>query len=115
MSDDPVILTCGCAASSLRTLTDGSAVSACFLHDCIEVDKNPPDLTGRMASCMYDGSCRNRRGGPNAYMGRRTRPDHGAFDAKGHSVAPSSRQLPLFRNVRDQSMDCYYCGCDGWN
>lgn len=44
-----------------------------------------------------------------------TAPDYGAYDASGHSVAPSSTDLPFFSHRPDSAHDAYYCGCYGWD
>ena len=78
-------LTCGCTANAVRIMPDDLRVPCCAIHDCMEIDTNPPDLTGRMAEC----DC-----------GRRRR---------------SNDKLPFFQYRKNEPVDRYYCGCQGWN
>ena len=83
--DNKPRLTCGCTANAERIMPDNSRVPCCAIHDCIEVDENPPDLAGRMAKC----SCRK--------------------------MVPSDPALPFFQHRKDEATDMYYCGCRGWD
>ncbi len=49
------VMACGCSAQGQRVLADKTTVPVCITHDCTEVSKNPPDLTGRRAKCCNTG------------------------------------------------------------
>ena len=109
------MMKCGHAANSTMGAQNIPACVICFgTHPGAVEVAEAPKLDGRMASCSYRGSCREQRG-RNAYNGRKEKPDYGDFDAAGHSVAPSSTELPFFEHRPDQAMDAYYCGCFGWD
>ena len=55
------MMACGHAAQGHRHMEDGSRVPSCITCSCIEVEKNPPDLSHRRARCAYweHGGCRS--------------------------------------------------------
>lgn len=112
------MMACGCAAQgyssgSLQAPHD-PPVHVCVIHDCVDVAE-APDLTGRIARCLYKhGICRNQRS-RDSYRTGVTKPDYGQFDDNGRSFAPSSLNLPFFKHQPDKPEDEYYCGCMGWD
>lgn len=73
---------CGHTAQGIDQ--DGNPI--CVICGCSKVDKNKPDLTGRLAYCT---EC-------------------------GHRVM-SDWNLAFFQYNEDLDHDNYYCGCYGWD
>lgn len=112
MNSKPM-MKCGHAANTTTKVNDVTVPCCviCFPHrpDAIEIQEMLPDLTGRMASCYYRGSCKERHA-------RYRDTIYGNFDEKtGHAFAPSSTDLPFFKHRPDQQYDYYFCGCFGWD
>lgn len=81
------LMKCGHAGNARQK--DGSLVCAICIGikpGADVIDANP-DLTGRMAECVYGH----------------------------HRVVPSSLDLPFFAHHPDRERDEYYCGCYGWD
>ena len=85
------MMQCGHAANA--TYQDNGEVKPCCAI-CIGLEPgakvvatNPPDLTGRFATCAYGD----------------------------HKRVPSSSGLAFFKHQPDQKTDRYYCGCRGWD
>lgn len=119
MSNVPM-MKCGHAANATHKGKDGVDSPCCVIcfttpgDASMQVNDAPPSLAGRMARCSEGGACRGR---PSRARGTysMTAPDYGTYDASGHSVAPSSPNLPFFEHKPNDPMDRYYCGCYGWD
>jgi hypothetical protein len=83
-------------------------IPACVVHDCIEVAKDIPDLTHRMAQCNYTGSGGWRNYGPIHGGGKCSR-------EKCECLVASSFDLPFFVYSPDKKHDHFFCGCAGWD
>ena len=84
------LMACGHAANGY-VKRDGVDVDVCVICYGIGGDDaitpvEPPDLTGRTASCSSCGA-----------------------------TAPSSTSLPFFRHYPERETDSYYSGCRGWD
>jgi hypothetical protein len=107
------MMKCGHAANA-TTIINGISIPCCVICAAIapgayEVQDSVPDLQGRMASCSYKGSCRERHG-------RYRDTIYGTFDeTTGHAFAPSSTDLPFFEHSPKEQFDLYFCGCLGWD
>lgn len=80
---------CGCRATSVDILNGNKPV--CVIHFGIHPGATipmatEPDLTGRAAKCALCGKAK-----------------------------PSNKMLPFFESRPDQTHDCYYCGCRGFD
>ena len=79
------IMKCGCVAQSVR---GGTEIPVCVIHDCDEIMKITPDLSGRLARCSYS--------------------------PKGHADVASSFDLPFFEyhgpGSPEATRKCK-CGC----
>ena len=110
---DPVMMKCGCASSSVRTMTNGvkhDPMPSCMVHDCLEVAERPPDLSARKARCAYHGSTLT----PRRY--RNNECNYGGCKAgKCTCEQPSSAKLPFFEHKPSENFDKFYCGCHGWD
>lgn len=83
---DHYLMKCGHVALG-RTANGRPACPICLgvIPGADEVDPSNPDLTGRIATCP----CGKTR--------------------------PSEYSLPFFEHRPHRDMDCYYCGCRGWD
>jgi hypothetical protein len=105
------MMKCGHASNSVLSRVAGKEVDppipACVICDCFEPAAIVPDLTGRIALCVYRG-CK-------AEQARRRDTHYGEFGKDGRSFAPSSVNLPFFEHRPDKPNDIYFCGCMGWD
>lgn len=76
-----VFMSCGC-----RAMAVSGDQPKCIVH-LEAVPKDPPDLTGRTASCAY--GCGAKR--------------------------VSSISLAFFQYRPEKATDHFYCGCSGWD
>jgi hypothetical protein len=102
------MMKCGHAAQG----TDGDGNPVCVIcfgirSGATEVDDSPPDLTGRMARCVYYGS---RAEGRNMECGRGCKRGQPC-----QCERPSSLDLAFFEHTPDLAYDKFYCGCWGWD
>lgn len=82
------MMKCGHAANSTTAAGDPACVVCVGLAEgALDVDDDPPDLSGRKATCFQ--------------CGERER--------------PSSPGLAFFEHRPADSQDLYYCGCRGWD
>lgn len=105
-----IMMKCGCAANAKRVMPDGSRAPSCLIHDCIEVDDAPVDVSARRARCTYFGlSCRpmGDRGGAECDDCRKT--------LRCKCECQSSSDLAFFKHQPAKPFDEFYCGCKGWD
>lgn len=84
---DTVMMGCGHSANAKRE--DGSPVCViCYgITPGADTVVTPPDLSGRVAQCIYGA----------------------------HGKVQSSTSLPFFSHRPTLPHDDYYCGCFGWD
>lgn len=81
------MMACGHVANATNSKTGELCCAICVgIHEGAETVVPGPDLTGRMAKCVY---CK--------------------------STVPSSLKLAFFESHPDRPQDRYYCGCYGWD
>lgn len=131
-----VLMKCGCVAMAVCSSHGGvehnPPIPSCAIHNCFEIAKQVPDLTGRTAKCAY---CKTEV--PSRF-------DLPFFEYRGPG-SPSATDYcgncgytkevhatPFYRNStkknphlcinqgqsftpRGDTADSYYCGCRGWD
>lgn len=107
-----VLMKCGCVAQGVCDFKEGKKldppIPVCVIHDCYDVEKEMPDLTGRTAKCSYFGAKKMRH------------KDECNYKCHGNPICicgdiPSSYDLPFFKYQPDKPQDDFYCGCFGWD
>lgn len=100
------MMKCGHVANGTKTDTGEPVCVICSLVDPagMEIDPNPPSLTGRTARCFFHGR----------------KPYKNECDkCRGKAVCeceePSSADLAFFAHKTDAPFDEFYCGCRSWD
>ncbi len=126
------MMKCGCAAAGVMRSKGGVTydppIPSCIIHDCIELADAEPDLTGRLAECVYL---------PKHHTDKPSNRELAFFEWRG----PGSRSATTMckcgygivaheggQNYRKEFRckvggftpvgdlpDKYYCGCHGWD
>lgn len=120
------LMKCGCVAQGHMTIIGGKPIDppipVCVVHDCTDIVKDMPDLTGRVARC----SCGNTK--PSSYdLAFFEYRGEGSKSAEqtcvcGYDKAPHDPDNPYHHNIKCRDFrprgpkdDLYYCGCRGWD
>jgi hypothetical protein len=126
MTNHPM-MKCGCAAQGVLTAKGGVKIDppipSCLVHDCYEVASAPPDLTGRVANCVYGDHARKPSDPENlAFFEYRGPGSKWATDyckcgyTKGAHDKPNIKcKFGGFTERGPHERDVYYCGCHGWD
>lgn len=111
-----MMMKCGCSSNGRVLISrDGKRldppIPICHTHNCTDPMPTSPDLTGRMARCVYCGKPK-----PN----RRYANDECNYGCNGKpfcecKAIPSSENLPFFEYKPNMPLDKFYCGCFGWD
>ena len=100
MKDRHPMMVCGHAAQGICRESNGvkfnPPIPSCLICSCLEINKDPPNLEGRLAKCSY----RAKRNG---------------LKHEPEATKPSSSALAFFEYKPDSEFDRYYCGCHGWD
>ena len=94
-----MLMQCGYVANAVNQKGEPSCVICIGLHDGAEQRAEQPNLTIRLAFCVY------RSAGP--YY-------HGSEKGQ-HGQVSSSLELAFFVYQPKEQGDQYYCGCFGWD
>lgn len=105
------LMKCGHSANATHISKDGTKKPCCVICNCVDVDDNKPDLTGRKAKCTYYGMEVDHN--ETCFPKLMTRNSRGR-DCCG-SIVDSSYDLPFFKHSPDKQYDEFYCGCQSWN
>lgn len=79
------LMKCGHTANA-EMVINGKKVPCCAIHNCIEIEKELPDLKGRKARCPHCGE-----------------------------IEDSDWELPFFHYNENGDEDTFYDGCWGWD
>jgi len=91
-----VMMQCGHEANALRDDNDPACVICAPDEKAYALAVSEPDLTGRMAKCVYAPK--------------------GGTHKKCQQERPSSTKgLAFFEHRPGAPLDSYYCGCYGWD
>jgi len=122
-----IILTCGCRANWVRTMTAGKQhepIPSCIAHNCTTVADPQPDLTGRTAKCGYHAEKPSNPSLPFfVFCGEGSRE---AMDICKCGYAEAAHRAGVWTYDTGETNhpfeprgalphDRYYCGCQGWD